>query len=523
MIYFHAPNVFASLFLLLRYVFLISKPNLIILHHVDIYGRPFFSKISRFLYNHLIGYADKLIVTSRKNLAVSDDIRRPCDIVEIPLGIDPDDYLLDDDAKERARQWRKSISGDAPVVGFVGRHARYKGLDVLVQAIAGMPEVHAFIAGDGPERAPSEALAQRLGIADRVHFFGGVTHEKKLEILAAIDVFAFPSTENTEAFGISQLEAMVVGVPVVASNLPTGVTDLAVDGETALLVEPGNVESLKEGLVRMLARPDMARRLADGAKRSSQERFTIKAMTHSNRELVESILANGRTDSLDNEAAGHQAMERRRSFGAAVLAPAAMTNPVVARSAPLRGMDAGMRFAANTAALRTLNGTEGDAVLTGAYGIASNGGSARYILVKGTPAPNSRWEFPCGSPGLIWRLHEARPDVSMFGAVGDGETDDTGALQSGLDYLAAIFGGGELLLSPLRYRVRLLALPKAASIIGDSGVFSTHYPAASNESVYAILLDGEAGITMQEGCSIRGVVIRPHTMTFPQYHGQVAA
>lgn len=292
-IYFHAPNVFASFFLLLKYKFAMKRPKLIIFHHMDIYGRPLLVPIARYLYNQLIGYATKLIVTSQKNHLVSNDIYRSCDVIEIPLGVDPDSYLLSEASRQQARDWRRSIAGNSPVVGFVGRHARYKGLSVLVRAIAAMPGVHAFIAGDGPERAPSEALARELGVIDRIHFFGSVTHEEKRQILASIDVFAFPSTEITEAFGISQLEAMVVGTPVVASNIPTGVTDVAIDGETALLVEPGSVDSLREALTRLINEPNLARALADRAQRSSYEKFTIELMARRNLDLVNDVLISG--------------------------------------------------------------------------------------------------------------------------------------------------------------------------------------------------------------------------------------
>src|SRR5690606_7166741 len=96
----------------------------------------------------------------------------------------------------------------------------------------------------GPFREPCMQLAAELGVADRVHFPGALSAAEKSRLLLAIDVFAFPSTEITEAFGVSQLEAMLHGTAVVASNLPTGVTDVAIDEVTALLAEPGNADQL---------------------------------------------------------------------------------------------------------------------------------------------------------------------------------------------------------------------------------------------------------------------------------------
>lgn len=291
LIYFHAPNVFASLFLVIRYALFDRRSKLVIFHHMDIYGRPFFSKIARYLYNILIAKAHGVIVTSRKYAAVSRDIKHATRIIEVPLGIDPAHYDVTSQQREQAMEWRRSLAGDAPVVGFVGRHVRYKGLQFLVKALAQMPDVHAFIAGDGPEREPAQALARELGIADRLHFMGHVTQAEKCRILAAIDVFAFPSTEITEAFGIAQIEAMMLGAPVVASDLPTGVTDVSVDGKTALLVPPRNAEALAQGLMRIIEYPALGRELATRAAMRARERFTVTAMAGLNDAFVDQVLA----------------------------------------------------------------------------------------------------------------------------------------------------------------------------------------------------------------------------------------
>lgn len=290
-IYFHAPNVFASLFLLLRYLLFQEKAKLVIFHHMDIYGRPFLRRVALWLYCALTRRAAAVVVTSRKNLKVSRDLEAKARAAVIPLGIDPQGWRAQ--AKERAAAlaWRRGFAGDAPVVGFVGRHARYKGLDILMEALARLPGVHALVAGDGPQRAACAAQASALGISDRVHFLGAVTLAEKRRLLAAIDMFAFPSTEITEAFGISLLEAMMAGVPVVASDLPTGVTDLAIDGRTALLAEPGDPDDLARKLGRLLADPALGRALGDEAMRHARAHFTAELLGARHVGLVEALLA----------------------------------------------------------------------------------------------------------------------------------------------------------------------------------------------------------------------------------------
>jgi len=260
-IHFHAPNPYASFRLWLWSLFN-RLPPIVTTHHMDIYGRKFLRTVTMPFSRWLLQRSATVIVTSKKNAQVSQDIPQDAHIEAVPLGLDPADYPIDDAFRAEARAWRESKIGKAPAVGFLGRHARYKGLGELMQAIAAIPGLHGLIAGDGPYKAETEALAQSLGIADRVHFLGRVDNRTKLLLLAGIDVFAFPSTEITEAFGVSQMEAMLCETPVVAANLPTGVTDVAIDGETALLVPPGDAQALAEKLRYVLDHPQEAAELA---------------------------------------------------------------------------------------------------------------------------------------------------------------------------------------------------------------------------------------------------------------------
>lgn len=264
---FHAPNPLAAAQLWWRLVWQRRRPAIVITHHMEIAGRKLLRLLTLWPYRWLASRADAVIVTSRKNAAISRDLPTGIPTTAIPLGLDATSYILSEDIRLEARSWRRSLAGDAPVVGFLGRHARYKGLNVLMQALAQLPGVHAFLAGDGPERLPIERLSRDLGLGDRVHFLGKIDEAMKLRFLSAIDVFAFPSTEITEAFGVSQMEAMLCGVPVVATDLPTGVTDVALDGKTALLAIPGDPESLRSCIARILRDPVLRSSLSDAGRR----------------------------------------------------------------------------------------------------------------------------------------------------------------------------------------------------------------------------------------------------------------
>jgi glycosyltransferase involved in cell wall biosynthesis len=104
--------------------------------------------------------------------------------------------------------------------------------------------VSLLIVGDGTLRRALADEAVSLGIADRVHFVGMVSHNDKVKFLHMMDIFVLPSTHITEAFGITQIEAQICSRPLVSTNLPTGTSDINVDGATGLVVPPGDIAAL---------------------------------------------------------------------------------------------------------------------------------------------------------------------------------------------------------------------------------------------------------------------------------------
>ncbi|WGM31825.1 glycosyltransferase [Brevundimonas sp. NIBR11] len=278
MVQFHAPNPFAGLVLWLHLACSRFRGVLVIVHHMEIHGRGLIRACVQPIYLALVRRAAWVAVSSRKNFALSRDLPADAPIVTLPFCVRADEYSISASTRAETLAWRRARYGKAPLVGFVGRHARYKGLDVLVRALAEMPNVRAVIAGDGPTRAETMTLANALGVADRIDFPGALNHADKLRLLSAIDVFAFPSTENTEAFGVSQLEAMQVGAVVVASDLPTGVTDISIDEETALVARPGDPEDLARQLTRVLTDRDLANRLRTNAAAHVERTFSEPAV-----------------------------------------------------------------------------------------------------------------------------------------------------------------------------------------------------------------------------------------------------
>ena len=161
-------------------------------------------------------------------------------IAVIPFGIDVSRWEATPGVRARAAAIRAE-SGGRPLVLFAGRMVPYKGVDVLLRALAGI-DAAAVIAGDGPLRSEWMARARELGLADRIRFPGEVSHEELAALYHACDVFVLPSVTRAEAFGYVQLEAMACAKPVVSTRVPSGVSWVNRDGETGLTVAPGDVE-----------------------------------------------------------------------------------------------------------------------------------------------------------------------------------------------------------------------------------------------------------------------------------------
>lgn len=136
------------------------------------------------------------------------------------------------------------------LIGFVGRLAEKKGVTVLLDAVAALPDRRLIIAGDGPEMAALVAKSAALDLEDRVEFLGHADRSSVYELLGSCELLAIPSIVgrdgDQEGTPVVLAEALALGVPVVASRLG-GIAD-HLDDETGWLVEPGDHSALAAAL-----------------------------------------------------------------------------------------------------------------------------------------------------------------------------------------------------------------------------------------------------------------------------------
>jgi glycosyltransferase involved in cell wall biosynthesis len=162
---------------------------------------------------------------------------------------------------------------DAPLVVSVARHHSRKGVDVLIAALDLLRrrgvDARAALVGFGPLLDAHRRLVADLGLADRVAVPGGVDEVEPY--LLAADVVVLASREE-QSGALAVLEAMRLGRAVVASGVD-GIPEDVTDGETGLLVPPGDPEALADALAALVADPERRARLASAGRRRFEERF----------------------------------------------------------------------------------------------------------------------------------------------------------------------------------------------------------------------------------------------------------
>jgi glycosyltransferase involved in cell wall biosynthesis len=176
------------------------------------------------------------------------------------------------------------------LVGTVARLQRVKGVECLIEAanyiVESVPDARFLIVGDGPQKAELEYRIKQLDLSSRFIFAG--TRGDVPAILSALDLFVLPSL--SEALGIAVIEALLMRVPVVATNVG-GVPEVVKNRETGLLVPPKDPIRLGEAIAYVYSNRDRAIAMARAGERRVRGMFEISRLARKQVELYEMLLA----------------------------------------------------------------------------------------------------------------------------------------------------------------------------------------------------------------------------------------
>ena len=226
---------------------------------------PFRTGAFRIVERGLARPADRVV-------AISDSLRRfTVEQVGVPASkVETIHYGLDEPPHAWGTNPPDAVPEGARIVLSTSRLTRQKGVDVAVQALSFLPDdVVLVVLGEGPERSSLSTLARELGVESRIFLPGRVPDVTAW--LRRADVYAQPA--RWEGFGLAVLEAMVCGLPVVATNV-SSLPELVADGTTGVLVEPDDAQALAAGIERALAEP----RLGDAGRERARASFSVAAM-----------------------------------------------------------------------------------------------------------------------------------------------------------------------------------------------------------------------------------------------------
>ncbi len=239
---------------------------------------PFRTGTFRFVERGLARLADRVVT-------ISDSLHRfTVQLVGVPANkVQTIHYGLDEPPRSWGTNPADVVPKDARIVLSTSRLTSQKGIDVAVEALSALPDdVVLVVLGEGPERKRLEETAREHAVESRVFLPGRVPDVAAW--LRRASVYVQPA--RWEGFGLAVLEAMVCGLPVVATNV-SSLPELVADGETGVLVPPDDAAALARGIERALSEPGMG----DAGRERARRAFSVAQMADRTAALYDALLS----------------------------------------------------------------------------------------------------------------------------------------------------------------------------------------------------------------------------------------
>jgi len=246
------------------------KPS-VVTYHSDIVKQKRALLLYRPLMNAFLRSVDRIVATSPNYVATSPVLQKFRDkVAVVPIGLEPPPVP----SAGTVEGWRQRF-GDRFFL-FAGVFRYYKGLDVLLD-VAKRVDAPVVVVGDGPLGPQLKQRADKENIGN-LHFVGAVSDADKFALLALCRAFVFPSNARSEAFGLSLVEASMMGKPMVTCEIGSGTSFINLDGVTGFVVPPNDAAAFAAAMAKLAAEPDLALRMGAAARRRFEETFTADAM-----------------------------------------------------------------------------------------------------------------------------------------------------------------------------------------------------------------------------------------------------
>lgn len=279
-IHFHSPYPWADLAGAQAF----GRFPLVVTHHMDIVRHGWLLPAVGRFYRRTLRAAKTVIATSPQMADHSPwlaPLRAKVEVVPIGIDVAHWDRLLQHPLATPPLDPARALP--RPLYLFVGRLAYYKGLPVLLHALAGL-EGSLVIAGDGPLRPALQQLARQLGL--RVLFLTQADDRTLSALYRLADVFVLPSDSRAEAFGLVLLEASLHGLPLVSCRVGTGVEHANLDRLTGLQARPGDPVSLRAALQRLGRDATLRAELGQAGAERVRREFDIAQLAEHTRQVL---------------------------------------------------------------------------------------------------------------------------------------------------------------------------------------------------------------------------------------------
>ena len=259
--------------------FIKDKPYIVTGHGGDITSLNF--RGMRALKKKCIKAARAVTVVSEALKEKTDELCPGISASIIPMGCDTELFSSENRIENL---WGQN---DRKVVLFVGRLAEIKGVTYLIEAMEQVQGALLIIAGKGDREEELRGQAEKLG--DKVLFIGSRTHEELATVYASADIFVAPSITvkggGKEGFGLTIIEAMASGVPVIASKTG-GITDILSDGFNGLFVEEKDADQIAAQIRHLMEDADLRETLVKNGRDTAQ-RYSYRNIAARYYELIE--------------------------------------------------------------------------------------------------------------------------------------------------------------------------------------------------------------------------------------------